>query len=271
MSEGRGSDQPHRYCTNCGTQIRSGNAFCGSCGAALPPSPPRAEQVIPKDIAARAGAGAGRKNALTWILGLGALLVLLVVGGALAAAGFFEGGTDARGGAGPTPVDGKADPTAGEESTVGGEDTYESAPPLQVTSAPPSATPENTTVSDEGVASGGSSSASPAPEDDYEIVRFEDGTTTLGGSSPEYSFANIYLITDDPGLPGELARYYVDEYGYDIVVVEGETATPDPIYGKQSLQDSAFSSIDVQQDYMSWKTQQIGEQAGEIVRNWDRD
>ncbi len=257
MPEEEDRKQTQRYCTNCGASIGPGNAFCGDCGVAVLSSPLRAEQMIPKEIAARTGAGAGR-SALAWALGLGALLVLLVGGGALAAVSLFGSVTNARGGAGHTAVDQEADPAAGD-STVGGEGTYETAPPLQVTSAPPSVTPEGTTASQEGVASGGSASVSPAPEGDFEIVRFEDGTTTLDGSSPEYSFANIYLITDDPGLPSELARYYVDEYGYEIVVVEGETATPDPIYGKQRIQDSAFSSIDAQQDYMSWKTQQIGE------------
>ncbi len=35
MSGGRGSDRPRRYCTNCGAQIRPGNAFCVACGAHL--------------------------------------------------------------------------------------------------------------------------------------------------------------------------------------------------------------------------------------------
>jgi hypothetical protein len=108
-------------------------------------------------------------------------------------------------------------------------------------------------------------------EGDYEITRFKDGTTTLDGSSPEYSFAYIYLVTDDQSVPNDLARYYVDKYGYDIVVIEGETATPDPVYGKQGIQDSAFGSIEAQQDYMSWRTQKTGEEAGEIVRNWGRE
>jgi hypothetical protein len=32
MSEKGGLEQPQRFCTNCGAQIRSGNAFCVSCG-----------------------------------------------------------------------------------------------------------------------------------------------------------------------------------------------------------------------------------------------
>lgn len=35
MSEGRGSDRPRRYCTNCGAEVRPNNAFCSSCGAGL--------------------------------------------------------------------------------------------------------------------------------------------------------------------------------------------------------------------------------------------
>jgi hypothetical protein len=36
VSEGPGQQQ--RYCTNCGTEIRFGNAFCTSCGTLLTPS-----------------------------------------------------------------------------------------------------------------------------------------------------------------------------------------------------------------------------------------
>jgi hypothetical protein len=32
-----GADQPQRYCTNCGAQVRPGTAFCVSCGASLTP------------------------------------------------------------------------------------------------------------------------------------------------------------------------------------------------------------------------------------------
>lgn len=35
MSEGRGADQPRRYCTNCGSRMRSGNAYCVSCGKSV--------------------------------------------------------------------------------------------------------------------------------------------------------------------------------------------------------------------------------------------
>lgn len=37
MSERQESGRPQRYCTNCGAQIRPGNAFCVSCGTALTP------------------------------------------------------------------------------------------------------------------------------------------------------------------------------------------------------------------------------------------
>jgi hypothetical protein len=32
---GSGAEQPQRYCTHCGAEIRLGNAFCVSCGASL--------------------------------------------------------------------------------------------------------------------------------------------------------------------------------------------------------------------------------------------
>ncbi len=37
MSENGGSEQSRRYCGNCGAEIRSGTAFCVSCGASLTP------------------------------------------------------------------------------------------------------------------------------------------------------------------------------------------------------------------------------------------
>lgn len=37
MSES--SERPQRYCTNCGAEIRAGNAFCVSCGASLVRAP----------------------------------------------------------------------------------------------------------------------------------------------------------------------------------------------------------------------------------------
>lgn len=38
MSEGEGPRQ-HRYCTNCGAEIRLGTKFCVSCGARLAQEP----------------------------------------------------------------------------------------------------------------------------------------------------------------------------------------------------------------------------------------
>lgn len=39
MSEGEQPNQPQRYCTNCGAEVRQGNAFCVSCGASLTGEP----------------------------------------------------------------------------------------------------------------------------------------------------------------------------------------------------------------------------------------
>lgn len=43
MAEREGPEQPRRYCTSCGAEVRSGNTFCVSCGSPLlqEPSPPR--------------------------------------------------------------------------------------------------------------------------------------------------------------------------------------------------------------------------------------
>jgi hypothetical protein len=39
MTEREGSGPPQRYCRNCGSELRSGTAFCTSCGADLGPPP----------------------------------------------------------------------------------------------------------------------------------------------------------------------------------------------------------------------------------------
>ncbi len=101
---------------------------------------------------------------------------------------------------------------------------------------------------------GGGNKASPQVEGDYEIVEFEDGTTTFDEDSGEYSFAQLYVITDDLGVPNDLAHYYVDEHGYDVVIVEGKTATSDPMYGIQTLSDSAFGSSEAKDAYFAWKS-----------------
>lgn len=46
MSERQEVGRPQRYCTNCGADIRPGNAFCVACGPALTPG---AEQTGPPD------------------------------------------------------------------------------------------------------------------------------------------------------------------------------------------------------------------------------
>src|SRR5215213_1106455 len=47
MSGDRNSEQPQRYCGNCGAEIRPDNAFCVSCGA---PATPRAEESGPTHV-----------------------------------------------------------------------------------------------------------------------------------------------------------------------------------------------------------------------------
>ncbi len=47
MSEKEELGQPQRYCTNCGAQIRPGNAFCVSCGAPLTPDTGQAAPLDP--------------------------------------------------------------------------------------------------------------------------------------------------------------------------------------------------------------------------------
>lgn len=50
VSEGQRTNQPRRFCGNCGIEVRSDNRFCESCGVALPSSDLRAEQTAPEPI-----------------------------------------------------------------------------------------------------------------------------------------------------------------------------------------------------------------------------
>lgn len=85
MSEG---DRRGTYCGRCGNAMQEGDRFCGTCGAAVLPPAPRAEQVIPEPAAAAQG-GTPRRGRRS-LLAVGvvvALLVLLAGGGALALVG----------------------------------------------------------------------------------------------------------------------------------------------------------------------------------------
>lgn len=60
---GRGAGQPQRYCTNCGAEIRTGTAFCVSCGASLAPSAGRPDPITagsePSEASLSASGGGG--------------------------------------------------------------------------------------------------------------------------------------------------------------------------------------------------------------------
>jgi len=72
------------YCGQCGNRVQSGSRFCASCGAAILPPPPRAEQVIPQPVAA-SHAFTHRSRIRTFLLaGVLSLLLVLLGGGALA-------------------------------------------------------------------------------------------------------------------------------------------------------------------------------------------
>lgn len=219
------------YCSRCGSIAQPGDRFCGVCGAPVLPSPPQAEQVIPQDAAASRGVTAGgRRKTLAWAVGLGALVVLLA-GGALAAAaltgalgpssdttGTASGdapGGDGDGAASSPPGDaGPEDTEPSEETTVLAEDPASTAgfphpafdsllPTLaEMTSAPimvPSDLPAQ-----------------------FQDVAIDE--TTEGG---EYSI----LFLDDQAESGEIVQPFVDAWVDGTLeaapVVEGEPELPD--------------------------------------------
>lgn len=73
-----GEDQP-TICPQCGNAVQSGDRFCGSCGAAVLPTPPQVEQVIRQPIAASHAPPHSRRPLL--LAGVAGLVLLLIVGG----------------------------------------------------------------------------------------------------------------------------------------------------------------------------------------------
>ncbi len=142
-----------RYCGRCGSPTEAGDQFCGSCGSAVLPPAPQAEQVIPRPVAAARGSAARSGSRPLLLVGvLGALAVLLVGGGVLALVGLGAGSSllggseqdppppsEERGVAPAKPettedTDPAQEPTDQPEGSGATEPT--SAPPLLVTSTP---------------------------------------------------------------------------------------------------------------------------------------
>lgn len=115
MSEGERPNQPQRYCTNCGAEIRSETSFCVSCGVALSPTDtseitddvpnferaPQEEQANeaeePRPVGLSTSTGSGTSatvppgsivNRRAWYLV--AVLVIFTAGGILYGTGFSE-------------------------------------------------------------------------------------------------------------------------------------------------------------------------------------
>ncbi len=70
MSEGERPNQPQRYCTNCGAEIRSDTRFCVSCGASLLPGQPDSSNANSGPRASGASGFSG-KAARDLLFGLG--------------------------------------------------------------------------------------------------------------------------------------------------------------------------------------------------------
>ncbi len=80
------------YCGQCGNRLQPGDGFCGECGAAVLPSAPQAEQVIPREVAAAQGAAyASRRRKRLWVNAAAISLILLVSVGAVAALALNDG------------------------------------------------------------------------------------------------------------------------------------------------------------------------------------
>lgn len=106
MSEG---DRP-RYCEQCGSLAEAGDRFCGVCGAGITPNAPDATtreiptQVQPPQDGTEAEVTPTRNNRAFLVAGVvGAVLLLLVGGGALAFVGLGSA-TGLLGGTDPKPV-----------------------------------------------------------------------------------------------------------------------------------------------------------------------
>lgn len=82
-------DRP-AYCGQCGTPMQEGDRFCGNCGAAVLPSAPQAEQVVPEPSptppgATGSGVRQGNPRRMATFAMVGVLAVLVLGIGAVAA------------------------------------------------------------------------------------------------------------------------------------------------------------------------------------------
>lgn len=90
------TDRPAGYCGRCGNPIYEDDGFCGACGAAVLAPPPQAEQIISPPVAgSKVEGSAPHVRAIFLASVAGALIVLLVGGGALIFLGFGSVSADA--------------------------------------------------------------------------------------------------------------------------------------------------------------------------------
>lgn len=135
------------YCGRCGNPVQTGDAFCGICGASVAPATPEDTQVIPRPVAVAQAPSRGSGRPLLFAGVLGALAVLLVGGAALAMFGGFGSGllgisenpppTSQQQPPDDSQPRGTEEPSGQSEGFSAEPTTPVSAPPLEVTIAPP--------------------------------------------------------------------------------------------------------------------------------------
>ncbi|MDP9475935.1 MAG: hypothetical protein M3R38_09650 [Actinomycetota bacterium] len=184
--------------------------------------------MIRRQSAATRGAAVRGRRPLAWAVGLGAL-VLLLVGGAALAVLAPRVGQERAGGADPPQTPG----TAREEAPTP-ETTVQSAPPLEVTTLPEettaSAAPESTTPNPYGLQPEGEEQVREAVENYYLAVDYKNW---------EYTYYNLdskskALFTEDEWI--EKNQWYADNEGLELdsmeidVTMDGSTGAEVTVY-----------------------------------------
>ncbi len=128
------------YCPGCGSMASSGDRFCGTCGAPIPPdaqdaAPAREVPNLvppPRNVPAEGGS----RRALRWIVPVGLLIVIIAGTGALAYAALGPGGLLGASEPQPPEAEGGAPPREGRPE--------EASPPDEDPSVSPDAPPDPT-------------------------------------------------------------------------------------------------------------------------------
>lgn len=182
MSEG--SEQPQRYCTNCGAELRAGTDFCVSCGAKTAPDTPENPQLVSEPVVTASGSVTRNNKRLLFVIGaVGCLLMLLAGGGAFALLGSDGEKRSDRSGGQSEEAASKSDEL--EEPTTAVSTSSQRG---TTTSAPSTASTESTTL---GSTTSESSSADP------EDLSFVDTDGDGGSDYRVYLRYENYLERED--------------------------------------------------------------------------